>query len=174
MNYWIISDTHFGHQKLIDTGYRPMDYNDLLFNNLEKYVSKNDVVIHLGDFAFKNASRIADVYCKIIWRKLATSWLVRGNHDKSATWYLNHGFDFCADKIESNIYGEKILFSHRPINFNDYKNITLNIHGHLHRNTYRSEEYKNLLTEKHFLYSAEIENYKPITLNQIISKQHKQ
>ena len=89
-------------------------------------------------------------------------WLVKGNHDKkSYTWYLTHGWDFVGDSIRLYIHGKYVHFSHIP-NPNDYY---LNVHGHLHNNDHREA-----LDDRCILYSPELENYQPLTLQFLISR----
>ncbi len=42
---WLISDTHFGHRKMITYG-RPEDFESQIINNINRYVGENDILIH--------------------------------------------------------------------------------------------------------------------------------
>ena len=53
MKYWITSDTHFGHDKLIDIAGRPENFEELIFKRHHiQDIKEEDVVIHLGDVSF--------------------------------------------------------------------------------------------------------------------------
>ena len=82
MKYWIITDTHFGHNKIKEYCNRPDDYEYRILDNLNKCVKPDDVVIHLGDFAFYKIDYWAEKYNWVL--KGACSWLILGNHDKKS------------------------------------------------------------------------------------------
>ncbi len=160
-NYWVIADTHFGHGKLVEKGFRPNGFEEIIFRKL-KVVDKGDVLIHLGDFCWRNDEHWLELFQGVRGKK----WLVRGNHDKKSNfYYLEHGFDFVVDEIGMDIFGKRILFTHAPTNIYGYD---LNIHGHLHDfSGKRMEESKNVLTNKHILVKMDHE-YKPVTLKTIL------
>ena len=51
---WVTSDLHFNHQKLIDNGIRPSDYEKRLIKNWNNQVKDNDIVIILGDISWNS------------------------------------------------------------------------------------------------------------------------
>ena len=68
LDTWIISDLHLGHgngtkgiltfepcrlDQMIKDGYIAEDHNEWLIDNWNKVVKENDIVLLLGDFAFK-------------------------------------------------------------------------------------------------------------------------
>ena len=160
-NYWVIADTHFGHEKLVEKGFRPKGFEEIIFRKL-KVVDKDDVLIHLGDFCWRNDEYWLQMFERVKGKK----WLVRGNHDKKSNfYYLEHGFDFVADEIGMDIFGKRILFTHSPNNIYGYD---LNIHGHLHDfSDKRMDDSRSVLTNKHILVKMEHE-YKPVTLKTIL------
>lgn len=160
MNYWIITDTHFGHNKMQEYCGRPEDFETTIIHNLMNTCRTGDVLIHLGDICIGQDSywhnRLANIY--------ARRWLIRGNHDKkSAGWYLSHGWDCVSDSLTLTVFGERILFSHRPAESGDY---TLNIHGHMH-NTGHHPEMIPRITPKQRLIIME-HHYAPISLRKIV------
>lgn len=76
------SDTHFGHANIIRLCNRPFqnveEMNEVLIENWNKVVSKDDTVFHLGDFAFGGSS----VWNSIIPRLNGHINLIIGNHDR--------------------------------------------------------------------------------------------
>jgi len=172
---WIISDTHFNHDKMVDYCNRPKNFEELIIKNLE-VIKVEDILIHLGDVCFgndkENNKKLTQLKCK--------KWLVKGNHDKKSNkWYLENGWDFVCESFSDNYFGKKILFSHCPMPAEKYD---LNIHGHFHnalprllRGEWKVEGEKerneqdllNLLNGKHKLVALEETNYKPILLNSL-------
>jgi len=166
MNYWIITDTHFGHDIMIECCERPLKFENQIMSNIAKAVKDNDILIHLGDICFGKDeywhNELQKIHCK--------KWLVKGNHDsKSVAWYLAHGWDFVCNSFTLNIFGGDILFSHRPEEDNGF---FLNIHGHFHNTDYQTHEPELavLLTEKHILLALEYNNYLPYNLKSVVEK----
>ena len=58
---YFISDTHFYHQRIIDYCHRPyLDVDEMNNDIIKKWnsvIKKNDIVWHLGDFAFFKKKR---------------------------------------------------------------------------------------------------------------------
>ena len=158
---WLITDTHFGHDKMIQYCGRPDDFSSKILNNMFSMVNKDDLLIHLGDICIGQDTlwheRLAVINCKKI--------LVRGNHDhKSDSWYMSHGWYFVCSSFVTRFEGKNILFSHAPLPISDND---LNIHGHFH-NTLHHEDMFGLLTNKHICLSIEETNYKPVLLETYI------
>lgn len=163
IKYWVITDSHFGHEKMMGD-VRPIGFDHLLFNNLEKQIRKEDVLIHLGDVAFNNDHKWhEDLLTKIPGKK----WLIRGNHDKrSYTWYLDRGWDFVGDTFSMHIYGRDLVFSHTPVP----GSYDLNIHGHFHNvdPSFYEPELVSIKNDRQFLASMEWSGYRPIILEHIV------
>src|SRR4051794_5722547 len=104
---WIITDTHFNHDRMIELCGRPANFRDLIIENWKAMVGPEDMVFHLGDVIFSRAAEISGIMAGLPGRKI----LVRGNHDMERTqWYLKRGFDFvCYGFAYKNVY-----FSHKP------------------------------------------------------------
>ena len=166
MNIWITTDTHFGHENIIDFCNRPKNYEQLIYKRLKINLKKNDILIHLGDIAWRKEKYWNEIITSIDTKR---KWLVRGNHDKrSIFWYLDRGWDFVGDEIGLDIYGKKIIFSHVPIADNGYD---LNIHGHFHNihNHFHEPELVTIRNSKQYLINLE-HHYMPISLKSIIKK----
>lgn len=166
MNYWIITDTHFGHvPQMCDYCGRPENYSELILKRLN-VINSNDILIHLGDICFGNDShwheRLFSISCK--------RWLTLGNHDKkSYAWYLSNGWDFVSQSFTLRVYGKEILFSHVPRTDTGYD---LNIHGHFHNNDHRKHEPElvAIKNDKQILLAMEFNNYQPYSLRKIAEK----
>ena len=165
MRYMIITDTHFGHYKLLDHGLRHKDADNRILNNCRKIVTPADILIHLGDVCIGNEVQWNDFFNLDISGK---HWLCKGNHDrKSDSFYVLHGWDFVGDQIIIKRFGYRILFSHQPQEDGNYFDI--NIHGHFHNTDYEAKDPVNCakLCKKHYLVKLEHE-YKPFLLKTIV------
>lgn len=160
MNYWITTDTHLGHKKMVVQGYRPEGFENRILKEIRHTVLEKDVLICMGDVCIGNDEHWNETLLKQV---NSIKWLVRGNHDnKSNGWYLDHGWHCVSDALTLDIYGKRVLFTHSPcFVHNDFD---INIHGHLHNTNYR--DIKGL-TEKHKLLYLEHE-YKPFNLRKIV------
>lgn len=180
-NTLITSDTHFGHDNILN--FEPLrnvameidgfkgheNHNEWLVATWNKYIKPNDVVLHLGDFAFKGI----DVQERLNGRK----FLILGNHDRKGVqtynsfelvlrgmWvhdgntYLNsRSTDELFSCLVKKINRKQILFSHYPCTVKEFRkepidtrirtliNIyntyecTINVHGHTHSHSWEDE-----------------------------------
>ncbi len=159
MKYWIITDTHYRHQAIIDKYGRPHDFESRIDGSLAQ-IEDNDILIHLGDICFKDPAivhheKIKPLKCK--------KWLTIGNHDKkSPSWYIANGWDFVGESLVLPIYGKKIMFSHYPLVVPE--GVDFNIHGHFHDNGHRKKDFLTMLDNRHLLLAIERTNYQAVTL----------
>ncbi len=154
-NCFITSDDHFGHKSIFDfqphrknlmlkdgcniEGLYPDDllkaHDDWMVKKFNSAVSKDDVTLFLGDFAFKGLN--------IAKRLNGFKILILGNHDRKGDQvYAQAGFDYVIrglviednqkifhatskDKLFSalvkNINGFRILFNHYPPDDREYR-----------------------------------------------------
>lgn len=164
MNIYISSDTHFGHDKMIELCGRPIGFENLIVKGF-KVLQPDDLLIHLGDICIgKDAERheqyIQPIKCKKI--------LCKGNHDqKSNSWYLSHGWDFVCDSFADVYFGKRIVFSHIPQRY--MGQFDINIHGHFHNSDFREQELAHLVSRYHKLLAIENTNYKLVNLKDFIN-----
>ena len=82
MARFFTSDTHFGHQRIIELCNRPFssveEMNEVMIERWNTVVKPDDVVIHLGDVAL---GKIAETL-PLIGRLNGYKVLVPGNHDR--------------------------------------------------------------------------------------------
>lgn len=159
--YWLLPDPHFGHKMLIERGLRPPDYERKIWSFIDSHVTEKDVILCLGDVIFHTSSIYKDLWRNVPGKK----WLVRGNHDKkSASWYIDFGFDCAVDEMSLKVFGKNILFTHEPAGYRE--DINLNIHAHLHgdnhRGTFVDDGYHISLYLEH--------EYKMFNLRSVIDK----
>lgn len=129
-------------------------------------MSDDDLLIMLGDIFLGGK----DTWDRAIGQLKDKKVLVRGNHDhRSSSWYYDRGFVFVCDTFSLNIFGKHILFTYRPCFDERLNYCDINIHGHVHEKNRCDYE----ATDKHFLFSMESENYKPLLLKYILEKRVK-
>lgn len=166
MNYWITTDTHFGHDKMFtEFGTRKEGFEKRILKGFQ-VVKEDDILIHLGDVSFGNDAEWNKKICSLSCKK----WLIRGNHDRhSIQWFLQQGWDFTADSFVINFMRHKILFSHIPIRYTG-DNYTINIHGHFHNNDHRcyEPELVAIMNKRQYLLAIENNNYQLFNLKTII------
>lgn len=164
MKAYIISDTHFNHEKIKTYCNRPDNHEELLWKSLLN-IKEEDCLIHLGDVCIGDDQMVHVSFKDLKCRKI----LIMGNHDtKSWSWYMEHGWDFVCESFRLTYAGKIIHFSHKPEAWDGVWEI--NVHGHLHNLGHRENEYKDL-KQWHRLYSPELMNYMPIELSTFIQKE---
>lgn len=186
---YLITDTHFGHEKMQIYCNRPKGFEELIIRNLMQV--KPDILIHLGDFCIGGDEYWHEKFMGVVNCK---KWLIRGNHDrKSNAWYLSHGWDWVGHKFQDRFLGKNIMFSHSPVRYTDMQSalwgsdsFDINIHGHFHNNLHRllegifvveGEKERNEidlanLTPRHKLLAIEETDYKAVSLDKFIEKGH--
>jgi calcineurin-like phosphoesterase family protein len=173
MNYWLISDTHFNHERLTEWGGRSGDWQEQILNGLRE-IPANDALIHLGDFCIGKDAEMQLQFLEALKRPDADidvrAILVRGNHDKKGLrWYTDVGWDFVCDGIELIYHGNYLHFTHRPSRPTPHA--MCNIHGHTHGNMHRSEEYNDFYDPAYHLdISPELRGFKPLRLDTLLKK----
>ena len=161
-----ISDTHFGHANIIDHADRPFKsvekMDATMIRKWNKVVGKNDLVYHLGDFAWNN---IEDYRSRLNGHII----LIRGNHDKAINKKQER-------ELFSAVYDYKLILDH------DYRLILfhypimswdgmlrgrIHLHGHIHDRNYDIElpnggQRINISVEQPII------NYTPRTIEKIL------
>src|SRR3989344_7984229 len=147
---WITSDHHFNHYNIIRYCKRPFgsvkEMNETMIKKWNKKVKPIDLVIHLGDFAFK---RSAGDFRK---RLNGTILLIKGNHD----FRINKDDGFII--IEGIIQIGNLLLTHRHLLPENIPKGFYNVHGHIHQ----KDSFNGINV------SVEKTDYEPIELNELI------
>ncbi len=130
---FLTADTHFCHKNIIKYCNRPFssveEMNEILIQNWNSCVKKNDRIFVLGDFCLGGKDKVIEIGKRLNGRKT----LILGNHDSCALkTYYEAGFE-AVSKYPLFVYN--YLLSHEPIKpIKDTFGSTqlFNIHGHLH------------------------------------------
>lgn len=143
MKIWFTSDTHFGSERTLKLSKRPFkdtnEMDEVMINNWNKVVSKDDTVYHLGDFG--EYETIEKLNGKII--------LLYGNYevaDGINSDYLKHigfydvikdnTFSIWIDNKNKNYEFEKyhLSMSHYPTMVSNVSSVnSFNLFGHIHK-----------------------------------------
>lgn len=107
-NIWLTADTHLGHDKIRKHCKRPFksakEMDDVLMDNWNSRINKDNLVIHLGDMSFKSDQYVNRLNGNIL--------LIKGNHDNKKYDNLFYG----AAKFLYVKLGPYICFlRHRPV-----------------------------------------------------------
>lgn len=160
---FIISDTHFFHTNIIKYCNRPFkdaaQMNIELIQKWNSVVGTDDIVYHLGDFAFGNINNVKSIVSQLHGRIK----LIKGNHDKFSNSTLR-GIGFAEVYDKPIIINDFIILSHEPM-FINANCPYINIFGHVHD----SPDYKTI-SEVGACVSAERIDYTPVLLSDIIEK----
>lgn len=149
--YFVIADTHFSHNKIIEYCNRPFKSTWEMDRNLIKLwnetVGNKDYVFMLGDFAF-GKDAVKEITPMLNGRKI----LVKGNHDTySNSFYRECGFE---EVSKYPILFDFCLMSHEPLVLSQTTPY-FNFYGHVHQD----QKYSDTATSK--CVSVERINYRP-------------
>lgn len=167
---YLISDTHFFHDRIIEFCYRPTNFAELIINQWKSTVHDEDIVYHLGDVLFGNQEQLSNILKALPGTKI----LIRGNHDRSHSnnWFIKAGFSAVLEKAQVG----NILLSHMPsrLSEEDIQEGIINVHGHFHVAPPDRWEgrLKERITPNHFLLAIEKVKYKPVLLEEVGKKKY--
>lgn len=161
---YFIADNHFGHKNIIAHCNRPFNSVDkmdqAMINNWNTVIDGDDIIIIAGDIFLCHTAKMFEVINQLNGYKI----LVRGNHDTQSRTKLIRRLGF--DELYDNPYYIKVpnigrlIVTHCPLPDDELGPKEFNIHGHTHN--LRPND------DKHFCVSAEMIDYTPIHLNEII------
>lgn len=159
-NVRFISDLHFHHENMaLKRGFSCADeMNEHIVNQWNKVVNKKDTTYILGDITMKKANY------EILNRLNGIKHVVLGNHDEGQHTKILQQY---VNKIAGMVnYKKEFILTHCPIHPCELEyRFNINIHGHVHENTLPDKRYINV--------SAEVIDYKPKTLKELILENEK-
>lgn len=126
------SDTHFWHKNILK--YEPVnrpfkdvfEMNEQMISRWNSVVGSNDLVFHLGDFAFSGKEQIRSIVSRLNGKIV----LLLGNHDRdmgNVDWKELGFYDFIK---EPSIVGGRFIISHEPLE--SIPSGKINLYGHVH------------------------------------------
>jgi len=156
---YLISDTHFGHENIIQFCGRPFKdaalMDEALVTAWNETVSEQDIVYHLGDVYFGEPPK----FLKTLKGKKR---LILGNHDNPKCPVLQETFQKIM--LWRTFREHKLILSHMPlldrglgggVTYQENKSV----HGHIH--------HKEAPTANHVNVCVEWTDYKPIELESL-------
>jgi len=169
MTIWITSDTHFGHDNIINYENRPFrsakEMDESLVARWNSVVKPEDVVFHLGDFGMAPKEKMIAIF-KQLNGKIT---LVRGNHEPPLSAILDIGFHSVANEIRLQYKHWEFHMTHIPqadLMYDEMRTNMINLHGHIHGKKRASCNRINV--------SCDAWDYTPQTLDDLMMEYRKQ
>ena len=174
MKVFFTSDTHFGHTSILRHCNRPFgdieEMNQTLIENWNRVVGKNDLVSHLGDFAFGGA----EVWNRFLDHLNGRIVLVVGNHD---IYHLRsemlERFEHVAFELYVIIDNQPIFLNHHPfLSYGDSHGHVWQLFGHVHtrgngQGKDKDKQRLPLLMATQYDVGVDNNNYTPVSFYQI-------
>lgn len=131
MDTYFTSDTHFGHEKIIEYCQRPFrslyQMDEVMVERWNETVQPGDLVYHLGDFAFGSVEKVENYRNRLNGRII----LIQGNHDRIGKETLRRIFDEVHKTLIITTDHGKVYMSHSPADLMEsFSGFRLN--GHVH------------------------------------------
>lgn len=172
-NVWVTSDTHFGHNNILDYENRLVKLNvvtleeqdEELIRRWNSKIHKDDLVIILGDFSFKKAKDTEELLNRLNGNKV----LIRGNHDifLDDKKFDKSLFKAIYDYKETRYKGQEIALMHYPIQEFKHKNRegkpSVLLFGHIH-------SFSMEIPKHSFNVGVDVNDYYPVRLDDAIAK----
>lgn len=164
---YFTSDLHYGHANIISLCNRPFrnvnEMNQVLINNWNKVVTKNDTVYILGDIAHRvPVEKVNEFINQLNGKKI----LVKGNHDED---YDENLFEEICDFKEIKYHKVHFSLMHYPLlEWPGYYSGAICLHGHQHNNAKYNEEMKK---EGILRYDVGVDanEFTPVSIEEIMS-----
>lgn len=163
MALFFTADTHFGHKNVIKHSKRPFssieEMDEALIRNWNEVVSPDDVVYHLGDFAYRNKRPAADYRAELN----GEIRLIIGNHDDQSWREGTELFTLVSDLEIIDVTNKKrAVLCHYPMReWPEAWRRTWHFFGHVH----------GQLDHNPYGFSLDVgvdsHNYRPVSVEQI-------
>jgi len=134
--------------------------NDVLIVNWNSIIGKDDIVFHLGDFAFCGVTKAREIKEQLNGKIV----LIKGNHDYDSTCKL---FDDVYQQLHINIEDKSIYLNHFP--FASFPNNCYQLFGHIHLCKGENVNKYNLNSRQYDV-GVDNNNYRPVSWIEIKNK----
>jgi len=150
------ADCHFDHANIIKYCHRPFktveDMNNTIVDNWNKIVRSDDLVYHVGDFAYRGHTNAR------VWESRLNGQIVhiRGNHDN------NNGVKTLIDKCMMFFGGKDVFVQHHPPDI--VPSCDFCICGHIHDKW----KYKMIENVPVINVGVDVWNYEPVKIDNVL------
>lgn len=174
MNYFFIADTHFGHANIIKYSNRPFnsveEMDEILIQNWNSIITKNDTVYHLGDFSFAGI----DLYRRRLNGHIN---FIKGSHDREGTVVWPRILDINIPELKDEYGNQRLIvlchYAMRSWPLSHYASWHLFGHHHGRLEPYGLSFDVGVDTNNYFPYSLEEVEKKMATLKPIVDFRNK-
>ena len=178
---FLISDTHFGHEKTCTvfkredgSPLRPFscaeEMDEFMVKSWNERVRPTDKVYHLGDVVINRK------FLHVLSRLNGDKVLIRGNHDIfKLEDYTQHFRDIRGYHVMNGL-----ILSHVPVHAESLARFGANIHGHLHANRVKKAKgfdvksneiiYSDEIDPRYFNVSVEQIDFAPILFEEVLKR----
>ncbi len=178
---FLISDTHFGHEKTCSVFKRPdgsplrpfasaEEMDEAMVARWNERVRPSDKVYHLGDVVINRK------FLSVLARLNGDKVLIRGNHD---IFKLSDYTEYFRDVRGYDVKNGMIL-SHVPVHSDSLARFGCNVHGHLHANRVMRPRgvdaktgeilYSGQIDPRYHCVSVEHTDFAPISLEEVYDR----
>ena len=178
-NILFTSDTHFYHSHIIKFCKRPFssveEMDEKLIENWNSVVTEDDLVFHLGDFAFGGNKEWSSIRNRLNGEII----LIEGNHDRKQNGKSKETlFKIIAPQLSISINNNFLLLNHLPfLCYPGSEKGFINLFGHVHTNPFSTGSDTPRLK---YLYPTQYDvgvdnnNFTPISFDEVINIINKQ
>lgn len=177
VNLFFTSDTHFWHSNIIKYCNRPFmdieEMNEEIIKRWNDKIEKNDLVFHLGDFAFCGSSQ----YKTLLERLNGKIILILGNHDwrNIKEGYMSK-FNGIYQQLRIKVDDQRIYLNHFP--FLCYEGSwrgVWQLFGHVHSGPYNNgggldDPRLKMLLPGQYDVGVDNNNFTPISYKELCTK----
>lgn len=154
------ADQHFGHKRIIELANRPYASVEAMDEDMivkwNEVVGKDDLVYHLGDFAFAD-------HTPYLQRLNGWKRLIRGNHDHSNRVKAAKGWEHVSDIEHVRVEGQSLVLFHYAMRvWNKSGHGAIQLYGHSHNNLEGDAQQCDV--------GVDCWDFYPVTLEQIKAK----
>lgn len=160
---YFTSDTHFFHDNIIGYCDRPFlntqMMNEVLIERWNRVVKPEDTIYHLGDFSMGVKENIPVILERLNGYKI----LIRGNHDRSAEYMKQSGFNEVHEKMFLNTEYGMMFLAHIPTpNGHWAETAKYHLCGHVHDLWIKKESMINVGTD--------VWDFTPRTISELVEE----
>lgn len=174
LEYYITSDLHIGHKKILQYCNRPFEdiktMESALITNYNRIVSPTNIGFLVGDLFWGSSHK---EFNKFITQLNGIKWIIPGNHDKPSCFKnLPEDCKLLSDIVYLYVNNiPKYVVSHFPlVTYSGINRNCINLHGHIHSGPLTAQSLLNIgfdstfTSPNHLDIGVDNHNFKPYRL----------